>query len=148
MTVTTIVDDKIERPRRTRRRKAVGLPDLPVLPVRDTVLFPHMGTPLFVGRERSVRAVEAALAEDGALVVMAQRDHDVQEPGPDDLYDIGTEVTVSRVLRMPDGTTSILAQGRGRVKVLGYSQVEPYLRARIMPLFEVQDENTEIEALR
>ena len=148
MTVTNVVDDKIERPRRTRRRKAVGLPDLPVLPVRDTVLFPHMGTPLFVGRERSVRAVEAALAEDGALVVMAQRDRDIQEPGPDDLYDIGTEVTVSRVLRMPDGTTSILAQGRGRVKVLGYSQVEPYLRARIMPLFEVQDENTEVEALR
>lgn len=148
MTVTNVVDDKTERPRRARRRKAVGLPDLPVLPVRDTVLFPHMGTPLFVGRDRSVRAVEAALAEDGALVVMAQRDRDIQEPGPDDLYDIGTEVTVSRVLRMPDGTTSILAQGRGRVKVLGYSQVEPYLRARIMPLFEVQDENTEVEALR
>ena len=144
-----LMDDKAARPRRTgRRRKTVGLPDLPILPVRDTVLFPHMGTPLFVGRDKSVKAVEAALAEDSTLVVLAQRDSEVQEPGPEDMFEIGTQVNISRVLRMPDGTTSILAQGRGRVKVLSYSQSEPYMRGQVMPLFEVSEDTPEIEALR
>jgi ATP-dependent Lon protease len=141
-------EEKAERPRRSRRRKSITLPDLPVLPVRDTVLFPHMVTPLFVGRDRSLRAVEAALDEDSSLVVLAQRDAEIQEPGTRDLYDVGTQISIGRVLRMPDGTTSILAQGRGRVKVIGYSQSEPYLRARVMPLFEVSDDGSEVEALR
>lgn len=148
MSVSTPIDEKEGRTRRPRRRKAVTLPDLPILPVRDTVLFPHMGTPLFVGRDRSVKAVEAALAEDATLVVLAQRDSEIQEPGSADLYDVGTQISISRLLRMPDGTTSILAQGRGRVKVLGYSQDEPYLRARVMPLFEVNETGPEVEALK
>ncbi|MFQ6057598.1 MAG: endopeptidase La [Anaerolineae bacterium] len=124
------------------------LAEYPLLPVRDTVLFPHMVTPLFVGRDRSVRAVEAAMNDDNILVVVAQREAETQEPTPDDLYTIGTEVIVGRMLRMPDGTTSILAQGRGRVRILEYTQTEPYFKARVMPLFEIAEESLPLEALR
>ena len=139
---------KPERARRSRRRRATSQPDIPVLPVRDTVLFPHMVTPLFVGRDRSIRAVEAALAEDTQLVVMAQRDAEVQEPGPVDLFEIGTQVSIGRVLRMPDGTTSILAQGHSRVRIATFTQSEPYMRARVTPLVETVEAGSEVEALR
>jgi ATP-dependent Lon protease len=120
----------------------------PLLPVRDTVLFPHMVTPLFVGRDRSVRAVEAAIASDDTLVVVAQKDAEIEDPTPDDLYTIGTEVVIGRMLRMPDGTTSVLAQGSGRVEILEYTQTEPYFKARVMPIFEVAEESIALEALR
>jgi len=123
------------------------LPELPVLPVRDTVLFPHMVTSLFVGRDRSMRAVDVAISEDIGLVVVAQKDKDVQEPGLDDLYSIGTEVVIGRTLRMPDGTTSILAQGRQRVKILELTRTEPYLVARVLPIYETGDNSPTTEAL-
>ncbi|MFN8471829.1 MAG: endopeptidase La [Anaerolineae bacterium] len=141
-------DESLARSRRPRRRKSVSLPNLPILPVRDAVLFPHMVTPLFVARDRSMRAVEAAIEENSSLVVLAQRDPELQDPGPNELYEIGTQVTIGRVLKMPDGTTSIVAHGRGRVKLLDYTQTEPYLRGRFMPLFEIAEEGTEVEALR
>ncbi len=139
--------DRIRRVSRSRRSNPL-LPELPVLPLRDTVLFPHMVTPLFVGRDRSLRAVEAALEEDDQLVVVAQREVDVEDPTPEDLYTVGTQITIGRSLRMPDGTTSILAQGQGRVRIVEWVQTKPYLRARVMPLFEVAQEGTTIEALR
>jgi ATP-dependent Lon protease len=107
-----------------------------------------MVTPLFVGRDRSLRAVEAALEEDDQLVVVAQREVDIEDPAPEDLYTVGTQITIGRSLRMPDGTTSILAQGQGRVRIVEWVQTRPYLRARVMPLFEVAQEGTTIEALR
>ncbi|HEX9924576.1 MAG TPA: LON peptidase substrate-binding domain-containing protein, partial [Anaerolineae bacterium] len=85
--------------------------ELPLLPVRDTVVFPRMLTPLFVGRDRSIKALEAALVDKNQLVVVTQRDADLEDPAPEDLYVIGTEVVVGRMLRMPDGSTNILAQG-------------------------------------
>ncbi|MSP14491.1 MAG: endopeptidase La [Chloroflexi bacterium] len=132
----------------TRRKKSRAMfPEYPLLPVRDTVLFPHMVTPLFVGRERSVSAVEAAMAEDLPLVVVSQRDPEVQDPEPDDLYTVGSEVTVGRMLRMPDGTTSILTQGTQRVRILEFTQIEPYMRVRVMPLFEMAETGPATEAL-
>ncbi|MBI3941836.1 MAG: LON peptidase substrate-binding domain-containing protein, partial [Chloroflexi bacterium] len=132
----------------TRRKKSRAMfPEYPLLPVRDTVLFPHMVTPLFVGRERSVSAVEAAMAEDLPLVVVSQRDPEVQDPEPEDLYTIGSEVTVGRMLRMPDGTTSILTQGTQRVRILEFTQIEPYMRVRVMPLFEMAEAGPATEAL-
>jgi ATP-dependent Lon protease len=121
--------------------------DLPLLPVRDTVLYPRMVTPLFVGRDRSLKAVEAATASDGALIVMAQKDMDVSDPLPRDLYTVGTEVLVGRTLRMPDGTTSILCQGQRRVRVLEYVQTEPYLRVRVAPIYEPDEKTLSSEAL-
>jgi len=129
-------------------RKAVSiLPEYPLLPVRDTVLFPHMVTPLFVGRDRSLKAIEAALAKDDIIVVVAQRRAEVQEPTPQDLYTIGTELVIGKVLRMPDGTTSILGQGRRRVKIIDFPQLEPYIKVKVVPILETSEKSLSTEAL-
>jgi len=124
-----------------------GQRDLPLLPLRDTVVFPHMMTPLVVGRDRSIKAVEAAMAADNLMVVAAQRDPEVQEPDLDDLYTVGVEMVVGRILRMPDGTTNILGQGRRRVQILGLSQTQPFLRAKFQPLPESPQVTLGTEAL-
>lgn len=137
------------RRRSTRRRRTLPpLHDYPVLPVRDTVIFPYMVTPLFIGRDRSLKSVDAALREDNTLIVVTQRDPDIQDPSFEDLYSIGTQITVGRTVRMPDGTTSILAQGHGRVKLIEVVHSEPYLRARIAPLIEIAKNDLNTEALR
>ena len=121
--------------------------DYPLLPLRDTVVFPQMMTPLAVGRDRSIKAVEAAIANDNLLIVVAQRDAEVERPGVDDLFPIGVEMVVGRILRMPDGTTNILGQGRRRVRIVGLSQVQPYIRAQVQPLFEPSKKTRDTEAL-
>jgi len=121
--------------------------DFPLLPVRDTVLYPRMVTPLFVGRDRSLKAVEAATTADDTLIVVAQKDKEVSAPRPKDIYSIGTEVTVGRTLRMPDGTTSILCQGQRRVRIVEYTQTEPYIRARVLPIHESSEKSLSTEAL-
>jgi ATP-dependent Lon protease len=110
--------------------------DLPLLPLRDTVVFPYMMTPLMVGRDRSMKAIEAATSHNNRVVVFAQRDAEVQEPDLEDLYTVGVEMVVGRTLRMPDGTTNILGQGRRRVQILELTQTHPYIRARVQPLPE------------
>jgi ATP-dependent Lon protease len=121
--------------------------DRPLLPLRDTVVFPHMLAPLVVGRDRSIKAVEAAVDSDRLLVVVAQRDAEVQEPGPDDLYTVGVAIVVARVLRMPDGTTSILGQGKTRVRIVGFSQDRPYARVQVEPIHESKQVTLGTEAL-
>ena len=121
--------------------------DRPLLPLRDTVVFPHMVTPLAIGRDRSLKAVDNALENNRLLVVTAQRDPEMQEPGLDDLYSTGVEMVVGRILRLPDGTTNILGQGRRRVRIVGLSQTHPYLRAHIEPVHESQHVTLGTEAL-
>lgn len=121
--------------------------ELPLLPVRDTVVFPRTLIPLFVGRDGSMFALEAAVAEMSQLVVVTQIDSDVEEPRPEDLYTMGTEVTIGRMLRMPDGTTNILVQGNQRVQILEFTQETPYLRARVRRLPEESDYSPSTEAL-
>jgi len=113
-----------------RPRPASGIIEAPLLPVRETVVFPHMVTPLFVGRDRSMKAIEAAQHNNETLIVVTQRDAETEDPRPEDLYLIGSEVIVGRTLRMPDGSTSILAQGQRRAEILEFTQIEPYFRVR------------------
>src|SRR5512143_3332152 len=114
----------------TRPRTADGLIEAPLLPVRETVLFPHMITPLFVGRDQSIRAIEAAQANNEALIVVTQRDPQIEDPKPEELYTIGCEVLIGRTLRMPDGSTSVLTQGQHRAEIIEFTQLEPYPRVR------------------
>ncbi len=118
-----------------------------VIPSRDTIVFPNMVVPLFIGRPRSLEAVEEALEEDAPIIVLAQRDPDIEEPGPDDLYTVGTDVSIGRTLRLPDGTTSILVQGLERVRVLEFVQMDPYILVRGVPIIEGQPEGIAVEAL-
>ncbi len=132
---------------RSAVEELLNLPELPLVPVRDTVLFPHIMNPLVVGRDRSIRAVESAMASNQHIVVFTQRDPEVADPGLDDLYSIGTEMTIGRMLRMPDGTTSVIGQGSARVKLVDVIQSEPYMRARVMPIYEPTDKPLSTEAL-
>jgi ATP-dependent Lon protease len=121
--------------------------EYPLLPVRDTVVFPHMVTPLFVGRDRSLRAVEAATDNDSTIVVVAQKEPEIQDPTIEDLYTIGTEVLIGRTLRMPDGTISILGQGKQRVKIVNFVQTDPYIKVEVRPIYEPTDKSLPTEAL-
>ncbi len=118
-----------------------------VIASRDTVVFPNMVLPLFIGRDRSLRAVEIALDEDAPLIVLAQRDPDIEEPAAEELYTVGTEISIGRTLRLPDGTTSILAQGVQRVRVIEFLQMDPYILVRGVPIIEGQPEGIAVEAL-
>ncbi|HKP53226.1 MAG TPA: endopeptidase La [Chloroflexia bacterium] len=101
---------------------------LPVLPLRDMVIFPHMVTSLFVGREKSIRAIEAALNSERMVLAVSQHNPEDEEIAPDDLYSMGVELVIGRSLKMPDGTVSLLVQGQRRVRILRYVRVEPYMR--------------------
>jgi len=121
--------------------------ELPMLPLRDMVLFPQMVMPLFVGRDRSLAAVQAAVANGENLLVAAQRDSELHQPTAGDIYDVGTEVVIGRTLRMPDNTTSLLAQGRYRIQLLEFVQWDPYIRVRARRLREQENWGVATEAL-
>ncbi len=104
--------------------------EYPILPLREVVVFPHMVSPLFIGRDRSMRTIEAASALDHPLIAVTQRDLDKENPTPEDLYAVGTEITIERILHLPDGTANVLAQGHSRVRIMDFTQTHPYLMAR------------------
>jgi len=122
------------------------LPDsLPVLPLRDIVIFPYMIVPLFVQRERSIRAVEHALAESRMIMLVAQRDLEKEEPIGGDLYNYGTAASIMRMLKMPDGRIRILVQGLARAIVTRFDENLPHLLAHILPLSDIEPDADELE---
>ncbi|MBA2505111.1 MAG: endopeptidase La [Thermoleophilaceae bacterium] len=122
-------------------------PALPVLPLKDTVPFPDTLTPLAVGQERSVQLVNDVLAGNRMLVMVASRDPDLDEPGPEDLYEVGVAGIVARMLKVPDGTLRILVQATQRVRIERFSATEPYLVAAIQEEPDVLEPSAELTAL-
>jgi ATP-dependent Lon protease len=121
---------------------------LPVLPLRDIVIFPFMIVPLFVQREKSIRAVDQALAESRMIMLVSQRDLDKEEPLTVDLYEVGTVAVIMRMLKLPDGRIRILVQGLSRARLAHVDENLPYLQARITALPEPRlDNSLELEAL-
>jgi ATP-dependent Lon protease len=121
---------------------------LPILPLRDIVIFPFMIVPLFVSRERSIKAVDQALAENRMIMLAAQKDPDKEEPGVDDLYNVGTAAIIMRMLKLPDGRIRILVQGISRARVNYIEDTQNFLQARVEELKELPAEaNLELEAL-
>ncbi|MGE5264909.1 MAG: endopeptidase La [Acidobacteriota bacterium] len=139
--------DGARKSTRTAVEEILNLPELPLVPVRDTVIFPHLMSPVMVGRDRSIRAIEAAMAADQRIVVFTQRDPEIADPKPEDLYQVGTEMTIGRMLRMPDGTTSVIGQGNSRVKLVDVIESDPFIRARVMPIYEPVEKTLATEAL-
>jgi ATP-dependent Lon protease len=130
--------------------EAIKIPDvLPVLPLKDTVVFPYIILPLSVGRDKSVLAVDRALAESRVIMLVAQRDPALDNPGEDDLYPVGTAAVIMRMLKLPDGRIRILVQGLSRARVHHLSQTEPYLQAKIERIEEpkLPPGTLEVEAL-
>jgi ATP-dependent Lon protease len=129
-------------------RASEPLPDaLPVLPLRETVTFPETLTPLAVGQERSIKLVNDVLGANRMLAMVAARDPEDEQPGPDGLYEVGVVGVVARMLKVPDGTLRILVQGTQRVRLGPYVAEQPYLVARIAELPDVVEDGPELEAL-
>ncbi len=124
-----------------------GFIECPFLPLRDIILYPQMVMPLFVGRPRSLAAVKAAVHNGENLVVAAQKDSEVFDPGADDIYSRGTEISIGRTLRMPDDTSSVLAQGRRRLEIVEFTQWDPYIRVRARRIQEPMKWQRNTEAL-
>ncbi len=130
------------------RNDSEGARTLPVLPVRDTVLFPHAVLPLTVGRESSVQLINS-LGEDKTIVVVAQREARVDAPQPTDLFAVGSLAVVHKVVRMPNQSLFVFAEGLERVKVTEYTQLTPFMHATVESIPEVTaPKNSEIEALQ
>jgi len=119
----------------------------PVLPLRDIVVFPHMIVPLFVGREKSVRALEDVMKDDKQILLIAQRNAADDDPSSDDIYEVGTISTVLQLLKLPDGTVKVLVEGVARARVIRFSENDEFFEvyADVMP--EKESEEAEIEAL-
>ncbi|MDR2416564.1 MAG: endopeptidase La [Holosporales bacterium] len=121
---------------------------LPVLPLRDLVVFPRMIVPLFVGRERSIRSLEYIMKkEDKRILLSAQKDPQKDDPSPGDIFDIGTVSSVLQLLRLPDGTVKILVEGLFRGRVLNYTNATDYCEAEIEEVLDIVDKEKEITAL-
>ena len=105
--------------------------ELPILPLRDTVLFPNSFMPLAVARESSVRLIDDAIANGKLIAVFTQRDATVEEPGQDDLYTVGTATHIHKMFKLPDGSLRLIVQGLARLKLEEIVSTQPYLRARV-----------------
>lgn len=120
-----------------REMRQGALPeDLPILALRNTVLYPGVVLPITVGRDASLQLVRDSYASDRLVGVVAQQDSSVENPEPDDLYPVGTAATILKLLRMPDGSVNIVIQGKRRFQLEEFVQTEPYFRAHISPLLE------------
>lgn len=147
--MSTVVDQEEKRIAEVTDEQ-IKIPDvLPILPLRDIVIFPYMIVPLFVSRERSIRAVDQALAENRMIMLAAQRDMAKEEPGAGDIFSVGTAAIIMRMLKLPDGRIRILVQGLSRARVTQIEDTGNYLQARIEPMQEpeIGATNLEIEAL-
>ena len=123
--------------------------ELPVLPLRDIVIYPFMIVPLFVSRDRSIRAVEQALSQDRMILLVSQKDVNKEEPEQDDLYTVGTVAIIMRMLKLPDGRIRILIQGLSRCRVDSVAGKGEYVKAAITPVSEplAPENSLEVEAL-
>src|SRR5882762_8878222 len=120
---------------------------VPLLPLRDIIVFPHMVVPLFVGRQKSIRALEEAMNKQKFILLAAQKDAKTNDPAEDDIYRVGTLGTVVQLLRLPDGTVKVLVEGKKRAQVSRYLSNAEYFLVEAEPIEEVCNKSTEVEAL-
>lgn len=122
---------------------------LPILPVRDIVIFPYMILPLFVGRDVSIKAIEQAMDDDKLILLVSQKDVNIENPNKEDLYSVGTVGTILRMLKLPDGRLKVLVQGFAKAKITEFLNTEPYYSGRIEKIFDDKQPelSVEVEAL-
>jgi ATP-dependent Lon protease len=139
--LVTIIDEE--------ERQDIIPESLPLMPVRDVVIFTDMLLPLFVGRKKSIRAVEEALTKDGYILLATQKDPNVEDPGSDDIYSIGTVGRILRMLKLPDGRAKTLVQGVAKARIKRYLRTRSFYRVKIESLVEPElgEMSIEVEAL-
>lgn len=121
--------------------------ELPVLPLRGTVAYPDLIVPLVVGREKSIKLIDEAMSKDRLIGILTQKNPDIEEPDIEDLYTIGTVATIMKMVKMVDGSQRIVVQGICRFKLIEFTQKEPHLRARVLPIFEEYQKDMEVDAM-
>src|SRR4051812_9451213 len=127
---------------------STGIRELPLVALRETVIFPEMIVPLQVGREKSVNALNAAVEAGGPIALVTQRQAEQEEIGdPSELYQVGTLAKIAQVVQLQDGTVRAIVQGQTRIRVLGFTQTAPYLAARIEELPDETPDGVEVQAL-
>ena len=128
-------------------QQQVEIPDkLPLLPIRDIVIFPYMILPLFVGRDMSIKAIDDALSGNRLILLVAQKDLNTENPEPKDLYPVGTVGMIMRMLKLPDGRVKVLVQGMSKARIKDFVQTEPYFLVNIEKITEPKDEKLTLEA--
>ncbi len=120
---------------------------VPLLPLRDIIVFPHMVSQLFVGRERSINALDAAMTRDKDIFLAAQKNAKTNEPTPDDIFAVGTLGTVMQLLRLPDGTVKVLVEGKRRARIKKFAQTDEFFLVEVEELGEAGGKSVEVEAL-
>jgi ATP-dependent Lon protease len=120
---------------------------LPLLPLRDIIVFPHMVVPLFVGREKSISALEEAMAGDKALLLAAQKKAKTNDPKEEDIFTVGTIGHIIQLLRLPDGTVKVLVEGKSRARITGFESATPFFQVEVEEIPENDDRTVELQAL-
>src|SRR5438874_1486802 len=120
---------------------------LPLRPLRDIIVFPHMVVPLFVGRDKSLAALEEAMSGDKQILLAAQKRAKTDEPSAEDIFSIGTVGHIIQLLRFPKGPVKVLVEGRARGRIRGFAQQEPFFVCDVDDVEETDDESVEIHAL-
>jgi ATP-dependent Lon protease len=133
------------RPGRTEKSGQTDL--MPVLPLRDIVVFPHMIVPLFVGREKSVKALEAVMRDDKQILLVAQKNASQDDPSVEDIYRVGTVSTILQLLKLPDGTVKVLVEGGRRARITGFHETGTYFEAKTEAMPDIMGERKDLEAL-
>src|SRR5437764_12883517 len=124
------------------KKKAQG--PLPLLPLRDIIVFPHMVVPLFVGREKSIAALDSAMGKDKEILLAAQKKAKTNEPAPDDIFPVGTIGTIVQLLRLPDGTVKVLVEGKRRARLRRFVSDEKYFAVEVDEIPEPNEKSVEV----
>ena len=137
-----------KRASKTDDERTITITELPLVALRETVIFPEMIVPLQVGRDKSVAALNAAVAEGGRIALVTQRQADQEDiTDPSQLYAIGTVAKIAQVVQLQDGTVRAIIQGQARMRLHGFAKTEPFIRARVEELAELPSTDVEVQAL-
>ena len=126
----------------------ISMMEMPLLPLRDVVVFPHMVIPLFVGRPKSIKALETAMEAGKSIVLVAQKSAAKDEPSPEDLYDVGSIANILQMLKLPDGTVKVLVEGSQRARIHSIADVKTHFTVQVTPIASEPDTDSETEAMR
>ncbi len=129
------------------REEIVVPEEIALIPLRDMIIFPNLVVPLFVGREKSIAALEVAMKEEHIVALVTQKMAELQEPDVEDLYNIGTAAVIMQELKIPDGTAKALVEGLSRIEIVEFTQTEPYFKVKVKVLPEQEEKDIEVEAL-
>lgn len=132
----------------TNQQEETLYQEIPLIPLRDLVVFPHLVLPIFVGRDKSLKALEAAMKNDRhEVALVSQKEAEVEEPESGELYEVGCLATIMQELKLPDGTAKALVEGKSRIKILEILETEPFFKARVEVIKKEKEKNLEVEAL-